>query len=74
MQKIAVVGLGAMGRPIARRLLNEGRKVTVWNRSPAPAAELAEEGAAVAGSAAEAASQAEAVIILMSDRMRSRRW
>src|SRR5262245_59634409 len=67
MQKIAVVGLGAMGRRIARRLLEAGRKVTVWNRTPGPAAELAEEGAVAAGTAAEAASRAEVVIILVSD-------
>jgi 3-hydroxyisobutyrate dehydrogenase/2-hydroxy-3-oxopropionate reductase len=67
MQKIAVVGLGAMGRRIARRLLEAGHKVTVWNRTPGPAVELAEEGAVAAGTAAEAASRAEAVIILVSD-------
>jgi 3-hydroxyisobutyrate dehydrogenase/2-hydroxy-3-oxopropionate reductase len=56
-----------MGRRIARRLLEAGRTVTVWNRTPGPPAELAEAGAAVARTAAEATSRAEAVIILVSD-------
>src|SRR5262245_17089224 len=67
MQSVAVVGLGAMGRRIAERLLEAGRKVTVWNRTPGPAAELADKGAIAPGTAAEAASGAEAVIILVSD-------
>ncbi|WP_372464338.1 NAD(P)-binding domain-containing protein [Rhodococcus qingshengii] len=44
MTSVSVVGLGAMGRPIARNLLGAGCDVTVWNRSPEAVAELVEEG------------------------------
>jgi 3-hydroxyisobutyrate dehydrogenase len=35
MAKVAVVGLGAMGSRIARRLLDSGHELVVWNRDPA---------------------------------------
>ncbi len=41
MSDISVIGLGAMGTPIARNLLDAGYRVTVWNRSPEPAHPLA---------------------------------
>ena len=41
MGPVSVVGLGAMGSRIARRLLGAGYAVTVWNRSPGNVALLA---------------------------------
>jgi 3-hydroxyisobutyrate dehydrogenase/2-hydroxy-3-oxopropionate reductase len=67
MSTVAVIGLGAMGSRIARRLLDAGHDVVVWNRSPAKAAELAELGAAPAASPAEAARRSEAVVTMVSD-------
>jgi 3-hydroxyisobutyrate dehydrogenase/2-hydroxy-3-oxopropionate reductase len=64
---VAVLGLGAMGSRIARRLLESGNDVIVWNRGPAKAAALVELGAVEAASPAEAASSAEAVVIMVSD-------
>ena len=43
--KIAYVGLGAMGLPMARRLLEAGHELTVWNRSPERLEELVADGA-----------------------------
>lgn len=37
---VAVLGMGRMGRAIAGRLLEDGHRVTVWNRSPGRVAEL----------------------------------
>ncbi|MDP3526543.1 MAG: NAD(P)-binding domain-containing protein, partial [Hoeflea sp.] len=45
---IALLGTGLMGLPMARRLLGAGFDVTVWNRDPAKAAPLADEGARIA--------------------------
>ncbi|GIH92854.1 NAD(P)-binding domain-containing protein [Planobispora siamensis] len=59
---IAFLGLGRMGAPMARRLVEAGHKVTVWNRTP-----RAVEGAAVADSPAEAVSGAELVVTMLSD-------
>jgi 3-hydroxyisobutyrate dehydrogenase-like beta-hydroxyacid dehydrogenase len=62
--KVAVVGLGAMGSRIARRLLDAGHELTVWNRTRAKAEGL---GAPVAESPAEAASRAEVVITMVAN-------
>jgi 3-hydroxyisobutyrate dehydrogenase-like beta-hydroxyacid dehydrogenase len=65
--RIAVVGLGAMGSRIARRLLDSGSELVVWNRDPAKAAPLTELGAVAAASPAEAARSAGAVVTMVSD-------
>jgi 3-hydroxyisobutyrate dehydrogenase-like beta-hydroxyacid dehydrogenase len=49
-ESVAVVGLGAMGAGAARRLLDQGRRVVVWNRTREKAAPLIERGAVVAES------------------------
>jgi 3-hydroxyisobutyrate dehydrogenase/2-hydroxy-3-oxopropionate reductase len=67
MSTVAVVGLGAMGSRIARRLLAAGHDVVVWNRSPAKVDELAALGASPAASPAEAAGRAEALVTMLSD-------
>jgi 3-hydroxyisobutyrate dehydrogenase/2-hydroxy-3-oxopropionate reductase len=64
---VAVVGLGAMGSRIARRLLDAGYEVVVWNRTPAKTEELVALGATAAESPAESARRAEAVITMVSD-------
>jgi 3-hydroxyisobutyrate dehydrogenase-like beta-hydroxyacid dehydrogenase len=64
---IAVVGLGAMGRRIAQRLLDAGHDLVVWNRSAARADELVEAGATRADSPADAARRAEVVLTMVAD-------
>src|SRR5260370_15272359 len=44
-EKLGSLGLGMMGFPMTRRLVNAGYDVTVWNRSPGKAAALVEAGA-----------------------------
>lgn len=63
MTTVAVLGLGQMGAPIARRLLATGHHVTVWNRTPARAAKFAD----VADSPAKAVQDAEVVIVMVTD-------
>lgn len=46
--KIGIIGLGAMGREIALKLLAASCEVTVWNRSPEPVDELVNAGAIAA--------------------------
>ncbi|MDR2998493.1 MAG: NAD(P)-dependent oxidoreductase [Microbacterium sp.] len=67
MSSIAVVGLGAMGRPIARNLLAAGQEVTVWNRSPEPVAELVAEGARAAATVTEALQSGTVFSLLSND-------
>jgi 3-hydroxyisobutyrate dehydrogenase-like beta-hydroxyacid dehydrogenase len=65
--KIAFLGLGNMGAPMARRLLAAGHDVTVWNRTRERAEALAALGATVASSPAEAVRTAEAVLTMLFD-------
>ena len=67
MSTVAVVGLGAMGRAMAGRLLATGHDVVVWNRSPGPAEDLGAAGAVAASSPADAARQVDFVITMVSD-------
>jgi 3-hydroxyisobutyrate dehydrogenase-like beta-hydroxyacid dehydrogenase len=67
MSTVAVVGLGAMGSRIARRLIETGHDVVVWNRSPAPIDELVALGASAAASPADAASRSEVVLTMLAD-------
>lgn len=60
--RVGVVGLGAMGAPIARNLLEAGHLVTVWNRTRAREEPLAALGAARAASPAGAAAGADLVV------------
>ena len=64
--KVGVVGLGAMGTRIARRLLDAGHEVTVWNRDATKAEPVAAAGAQRADSPAETANDAEAVIVMVT--------
>jgi 3-hydroxyisobutyrate dehydrogenase-like beta-hydroxyacid dehydrogenase len=64
---VAVLGLGAMGSRMARRLLDAGNELVVWNRSMDKAKPLTDLGAAVAESPADAARTAEVVITMVAD-------
>jgi 3-hydroxyisobutyrate dehydrogenase-like beta-hydroxyacid dehydrogenase len=66
MAKIAFLGLGQMGAPMARRLLQAGHQLTVWNRTADRAKQLAAEGAVVAGSPAQAGVAAEFAITMLA--------
>ena len=67
MTRVAVVGLGTMGARVARRLLDTGHEVVVWNRSREKAEPLVEAGARAAESPAEAARLAEVVLTMLAD-------
>jgi 3-hydroxyisobutyrate dehydrogenase-like beta-hydroxyacid dehydrogenase len=64
---VAVVGLGGMGSRMARRLVETGHRVVVWNRTAEKAVELVELGAQQADSPADAARQAEVVLTMLAD-------
>ena len=64
--KVAFIGLGRMGRAMAGNVLDAGHDLTVWNRTPDKAAELAEAGARVAGSIADAVAGREVVITMLA--------
>ncbi len=62
--RIALLGTGTMGAPMARHLLRAGHEVRVWNRTRARAEAT---GAAVAETPAAAVADAEAVITMLTD-------
>ena len=64
---VAVVGLGAMGAPMARNLLKGGHQVTVFARRPDAVASIVAAGARAARSPADAASNAEVVVTMVFD-------
>ena len=64
---IAVLGIGLMGYPMARRLCEAGHTVHVWNRTAAKAQRLAEFGATVHAQAADAVRPADIVICLLEN-------
>jgi 3-hydroxyisobutyrate dehydrogenase len=64
---VAVLGLGAMGRAIAARLLGAGHDVPVWNRTPGRDEELVAAGAHRAATPAQAVGDAEVVITMVTD-------
>ncbi len=65
--KIAVLGTGLMGYPMARRLCQAGHTVEVWNRTRAKAERLAQFGATVHAQPADAARSANIVICLLEN-------
>ncbi|PYM04685.1 MAG: hypothetical protein DMD82_13670 [Candidatus Rokuibacteriota bacterium] len=66
MSKIAFLGLGQMGTPMATRLLQARHHVTVWNRTAERAVALVERGAVAASSPAEAAAGADLIITMLA--------
>jgi 3-hydroxyisobutyrate dehydrogenase-like beta-hydroxyacid dehydrogenase len=65
--KIAFLGLGAMGTPMARLLLKAGHELTVWNRTRQRAEALGSDGARVVPTPAEAVGTAEVVLTSLFD-------
>jgi len=61
--RVAFLGLGIMGRPMASNLVKAGHEVMVWNRTPGKSV----EGATAAASPAEAARNAEVIWMCVSD-------
>lgn len=66
-ERVTVLGLGAMGTAIAGTLLDRGHRTTVWNRTGAKAAPLAEAGATVAPTAAQAVAASPLVVLSLLD-------
>ncbi|KAF1068989.1 MAG: 3-hydroxyisobutyrate dehydrogenase [Pseudomonas citronellolis] len=64
--KIGFLGLGGMGAAMAANLLKAGHSLCVWNRSPAAAEPLLEQGARLAASPLEAV-EADVVISMLAD-------
>jgi 3-hydroxyisobutyrate dehydrogenase len=67
-QRIAFIGLGVMGNGMACRLVEAGYNVTVYNRTRAKAEEVEKLGARVADSPADAAREADVVMLSLANQ------
>ncbi len=65
--KIGFIGLGIMGKPMARNLMKAGYKVVVYNRSRTPMDELSVDGATTADSPKAVAEQSTVIITMLPD-------
>ena len=65
--KIAFLGTGLLGAPMAARLHDAGVRVRAWNRTAARAAPLRETGVNVVDDVREAVSGAEATLLMLAD-------
>jgi 2-hydroxy-3-oxopropionate reductase len=66
-ERVGFIGLGIMGMPMARNLMDSGYELTVHNRSPEKAEELGKKGAAVAATPREVAQNSDVVITMLPD-------
>ena len=66
-ERVGFIGLGIMGGPMARNLMEAGYELTVHNRSPEKAEELGEAGATVAATPGEAAENSDVIITMLPD-------
>lgn len=64
---VAVLGLGAMGHAFAANLLKKGFTVYGWNRTPGRGDDLLSAGLIVRENAAQAASEAQVIIAMLTD-------
>ncbi len=65
--KVGFIGLGQMGQGMAKRLIDAGHKVTVWNRDRRKAVVLESAGATVAASPSDAAAAGIVITMLAND-------
>ncbi|HEX4224080.1 MAG TPA: NAD(P)-dependent oxidoreductase [Pseudonocardiaceae bacterium] len=64
---IGFVGLGFMGEAMARNLVRAGTPLLVWNRNPAKATALADEGAEAIADVAELFGRADVIILMLAN-------
>jgi 3-hydroxyisobutyrate dehydrogenase len=65
--RIGFIGLGIMGKPMARNLLKAGYPLTVWNRSQPAIEELVRDGASPGSSPEDVAHQSDVIITIVTD-------
>ncbi|MDQ4062965.1 MAG: NAD(P)-binding domain-containing protein, partial [Actinomycetota bacterium] len=66
-EKIGFVGLGIMGGPMAKNLMEAGYELVLYNRTKEKAEEIAADGATVAGSPREVAEGCGIIITMLPD-------
>jgi 3-hydroxyisobutyrate dehydrogenase len=67
MPRIGFIGIGLMGLPLCRRLLNAGMDLTIWNRHPDKCQPLVAQGAKQADTAHTLAQDTDVIFLCVSD-------
>jgi 3-hydroxyisobutyrate dehydrogenase-like beta-hydroxyacid dehydrogenase len=67
IEQVGFVGLGAMGAGIARRIMDAGHPLTVWNRTQSKAQELLDAGATWGGTPRETAAQVDVLFTMLTN-------
>jgi 3-hydroxyisobutyrate dehydrogenase len=65
---VGIAGLGKMGAAIAQRLLAQGHKVVVWNRTADRTKPLVAAGATAAATPADVAKASDAIVTILTDK------
>ena len=65
--RVGIAGLGRMGTAIARRLMESGVEISVWNRSPSKYRTLIDAGVVVCGTPRALADRSDLIITMMFD-------
>ncbi len=71
MTQVGFIGLGIMGKPMARNLINAGHSLVVHDHKMPPMQELAAEGAAIAQSCRQASEGCDVIITMLPDSANS---
>ena len=66
-EKVGFIGLGIMGKPMAKNLMEAGNELVLYNRTLEKAEELAEDGAEVAANPKEVAENSEIIVTMLPD-------
>ena len=66
-KSLSIIGLGPMGQAMATVYLNEGYRITVWNRTASRGHDLVEKGAIQASTVADAIRASELIILSLTD-------
>jgi len=70
-EKVGFIGLGEMGKPMAKRILSHGHELTVFDVVPAAVDELVQSGAKAVGTPKEVAAASNTVITMVRDTAQS---
>jgi 2-hydroxy-3-oxopropionate reductase len=70
-ERIGVIGLGIMGKPMARNLMSAGHEVVVYDLFPEPVEELVTDGAVFGTSPADVASKSDITVVMVQNSPQS---
>ena len=70
-ERIGVIGLGIMGKPMARNLMSAGHEVVVYDLFPEPVEELVTDGAVLGSSPADVASKSDVTVVMVQNSPQS---